>query len=403
MRKNRTANARSRSAAERHAAPPNAEGRDATPAGTAPPVEALRPAAETLYADQLAALAEADAAAKAWRPFDWKLSAASTVLFIMGGQTVCGVPITPKYVGDKRLIEACVATLATNRALLLVGEPGTAKSLVSELLGAAISGDSRLLVQGSAGSDEHHLRYTWNYAEYFSNGMSRRALVASAIMRAMEAGQVARIEEFTRMAPEVQDALISILSEKEIPIPELETIVSAKPGFNVIATANDRDHGAHELSAALRRRFNVVRLPTPASKAKEAEIVLRRTQAELARLDLPKRDMALTEPRNVVMSAFRELRGAQPASGARPGRALSCPLSTADAIATLAAAACEGALFQGGAVSPEVMGRHLGMALLREPVRDGPAVLAYADRRLSSGSVSEFERKALKTLKEFAT
>ena len=46
-----------------------------------------------------------------------------------------------------------VATLTTDRALLLYGLPGTAKSWVSEHLAAAISGDSTLIIQGTAGND----------------------------------------------------------------------------------------------------------------------------------------------------------------------------------------------------------------------------------------------------------
>src|ERR687893_1819678 len=89
--------------------------------------------------------------------------------------------ITPKYVGQRRLIELAVATLATDRALLLLGVPGTAKTWVSEHLAAAVSGDSTLLVQGTAGTGEEALRYGWNYARLIAEGPTPDALVPSPV------------------------------------------------------------------------------------------------------------------------------------------------------------------------------------------------------------------------------
>jgi len=159
--------------------------------------------------------------------------------------------------------------LATDRALLLVGLPGTAKTWVSEHLAAAISGDSTLLVQGTAGLPEEALRYGWNYARLLAEGPSEAALTPSPVMLAMQTGKIARIEELTRIPSDVQDALITLLSEKTLPIPELNNEVQALPGFNVIATANDRDRGVNELSSALRRRFNTIVMPMPATLEEE--------------------------------------------------------------------------------------------------------------------------------------
>ena len=132
-----------------------------------------------------------------------------------------GREITPKYIGPRRLMEVAVATLATDRALLLLGVPGTAKTWVSEHLAAAISGDSTLLVQGTAGTPEEAIRYGWNYARLLAEGPSEAALVPSPVMRAMADGAIARVEELTRMPSDVQDTLITILSEKTLPVPEL--------------------------------------------------------------------------------------------------------------------------------------------------------------------------------------
>ena len=198
------------------------------------------------------------------------------VTYLLGGTLPDGTVISPKYVGQRRLIEIAVATLATDRALLLLGVPGTAKTWVSEHLAAAISGDSTLLVQGTAGTAEESLRYGWNYARLLAEGPSEAALVPSPVYRAMRAGSIVRVEELTRMPSDVQDALVTVLSEKTLPVPELASEIQAVPGFNLIATANDRDRGINDLSAALRRRFNTVVLPLPADPDEEVAIVQRR-------------------------------------------------------------------------------------------------------------------------------
>src|ERR1700689_1919708 len=239
----------------------------------------LRPHAEQEYQAELAALAAADDRP---RPPGWRLSPWAVTAYLLGGGSAGGTEITPKYVGSRRMIQVAVATLATDRALLLLGVPGTAKTWLSEPLAAAVCGDSTLMVQGTAGTAEEAVRYGWNYARLIAEGPSRDALVPSPVMRAMSGGQVARVEELTRMPSDVQDALITILSEKTLPIPELGSETQAVRGFNVIATANDRDRGVNELSSALRRRFNTVVLPLPASAEAEVDIVARRV-AQLGR------------------------------------------------------------------------------------------------------------------------
>src|SRR5919109_1225590 len=196
----------------------------------------LRAHAEQEHAAELNALAAAD---DRQRPPGWRLSPWAVVTYLLGGKLGNGTDVTPKYIGDRRLVEIAVATLATDRALLLLGVPGTAKSWLSEHLAAAISGDSTLLVQGTAGTGEEAIRYGWNYARLLAEGPSRAALVASPVMVGMADGKQVRIEELTRIPADVQDALITILSEKSLPIAELGEEVQAVNGFNVIATANN--------------------------------------------------------------------------------------------------------------------------------------------------------------------
>ena len=270
----------------------------------------------------------------------------------MGGRLDDGTEITPKYIGQRRLIEIAIATLATDRALLLLGVPGTAKTWVSEHLAAAISGDSTLLVQGTAGTTEESLRYGWNYALLLSRGPTEEALVPSPVYRAMREGRLVRVEELTRMPSEVQDALVTILSEKVLPIPELATELAAVGGFNLIATANVRDRGVNEMSSALRRRFNTVVLPLPATSSEEMAIVSRRVAELGAALDLPAVPAASEEIERVV-TIFRELREGRTTDGRTSLKVPSGTLSTAEAISVITNGLALATHFGDGQLGPD--------------------------------------------------
>jgi len=330
------------------------------------PAHPLRPHAEHAHAAELTALAMSDTHP---RPPGWNLSPQAVRSYLMGAILPDGTVITPKYVGNVRLIETAIATLATDRALLLVGVPGTAKSWVSEHLAAAISGDSTLLVQGTAGTDEQTLRYGWNYARLLADGPSEQALVPSPMFRAMRDGRVARIEELTRIPSEVQDSLITVLSEKVLPIPELASEVQARPGFNVIATANLRDKGVNELSSALLRRFNTVVLPVPDSLEDEVAIVQRRV-TELGRaLALPAETPAIDEIRRVV-TVFRELRAGLTADGKTKLKSPSGSLSTAEAISVLTHGLTLASYFGDGALGAADLASSLAGAVIKDPLQD---------------------------------
>jgi MoxR-like ATPase len=335
----------------------------------------LRPHAEQDHADELAALAAADDRP---RPPSWRLSPWAVVTYLLGGTLPDGTEITPKYVGPRRLVEVAVATLATDRALLLLGVPGTAKTWVSEHLAAAISGDSTLLVQGTAGTAEEAIRYGWNYARLIAEGPSPAALVESPVLRAMRDGKIARLEELTRIAADVQDSLITILSEKTLPVPELGTEVQARPGFNLIATANNRDRGVNELSSALRRRFNTVVLPLPDTADAEVEIVARRVAQLGASLELPSGVAALAEIRRVV-TVFRELRSGRTEDGRTAVKSPSGTLSTAEAISVLTGGLALAAHFGDGVLrAPDVAAGILG-AVVKDPVADRAVWVEYLE------------------------
>jgi MoxR-like ATPase len=333
----------------------------------------LRPRAEQQYARELAELEATD---DRRRPPRWRLSPWAVRTYLLGGTLPNGFEITPKYIGNERLMEIAISTIATDRALLLSGVPGTGKSWVSEHLAAAISGDSSLMVQGTAGTDETAVRYGWNYAELLRGGPSEAALVPGPVMRAMTTGRLARIEELTRMTGEVQDALITILSEKTLPIPELNTEVQAERGFNIIATANSRDRAVNELSSALTRRFNTVVLPLPETMEQEIEIVQQRVAALGRALELPAEKPALEEIRRVV-TVFRELRAGVTQDGQTRVKSPSGTLSTAEAISVMNSGLAMAAYYGDGVLRAGDLAASLTGTVIRDPVQDRVVWLEY--------------------------
>lgn len=335
----------------------------------------LREHAEQQFAEELDALAQADSRP---RPPQWKLSPWAVAQYLLGGTLDSGFEITPKYIGQRRVIEIAVSTLATDRALLLLGMPGTAKTWVSEHLSAAISGDSTLLIQGTAGTSEESIRYGWNYARLLAEGPSDKALVASPLMRAMQDGKIARVEELTRIPADVQDTLITILSEKTLPIPELNSEVQATKGFNVIATANDRDKGVNDLSSALKRRFNTVVLPLPATMAEEVDIVQRRVESLGRALAFPAEPPALEEIRRIV-TVFRELRSGVTEDGKTKVKSPTSTLSTAEAISVVNSGLSLAAHFGDGRLGAADVASGLLGAIVKDPVQDSVVWREYLE------------------------
>lgn len=338
-------------------------------------LQVLRPHAEQTYAAELEALIKTD---EKPRPTNWKLSPWAVVTYLLGGKLDNGFEIEPKYFGNRRLIEIAVATLATDRALLLIGIPGTAKTWVSEHLAAAVSGDSTLLVQGTAGMSEEALRYGWNYARLLAEGPSEKALVPSPLMNAMRDGKVARIEELTRIPSDVQDTLITILSEKTLPIPELGMEVQALRGFNVIATANDRDKGINELSSALRRRFNTVVMPLPSSLEEEVNIVKNRVEKIGQSLELPPASAPVKEIQRLV-TIFRELRSGKTEDGRTKLKMPSSTLSTAEAISVIHSGQALAVHFGNGTLKAHDLAAGLTGAIVKDPVQDKNIWLEYLE------------------------
>ena len=335
----------------------------------------IRNHAEQQFAEELSEIKAQDTGAK---PANWSMSPQAVVQYLMGGKLKNKFEISPKYIGDRRLMEIAVATLTTDRALLLYGIPGTGKSWVSEHIAAAVSGDSTMLIQGTAGTSEEAIRYGWNYAKLLAEGPTQAAIVETPMIRGMKEGKTVRIEELTRMPSDVQDTLITVLSEKMMPIPELNTEVQAIKGFNVIATANNRDKGVNELSSALKRRFNTVILPTPKTAGEEIEIVKTRVASQLKSLELPAEVPALKEIQRIV-NIFRELRSGSTSDGKIKLKSPTSTMSTAEAISVVNNGLALAAHFGNGKLSAQDIASGLVGAVVKDPVQDAVVWKEYLE------------------------
>ncbi len=337
------------------------------------PPRILRAPAEQVYAAELALLADQDSQP---RPEGWRLSPRAVRTFILGDAKA---GIRRKYYGDDPLIDRCIVTLMSNRGLLLVGEPGTAKSMLSELLAAAIGGDSTCTIQGTSGTTGDQITYSWNYALLLAEGPTERALVKGPVYQAMESGRLCRFEEVTRVQPEIQDVLIGLLSDKVLHVPELDggsATVFAERGFNVLATANLRDRGVHEMSSALKRRFNFETVKPISDRRLEVRLVREQTEALLTHSAVETRmgeDVV-----DLLVTAFHDLRDGVTAEGAVVEKPTAV-MSSAEAVAVGYAAALDAHYFGDGAVGGEHVARQLIGTVLKDNPEDGKKLRHYFD------------------------
>lgn len=333
----------------------------------------LRAPAEKVYSDELARLIEKDTGS---RPAGWQLSPRAVRSFILGDDKL---GIKRKFYGDDALIDRCIVTLMSDRGLLLVGEPGTAKSMLSELLSAAVSGQSVCTIQGTAGTTEDQIKYTWNYALLLAEGPSPRALVRGPIYESMQQGCLCRFEEVTRLQPEIQDCLISLLSDKVLHVPELDgdagTVFAAR-GFNVLATANIRDRGVHEMSSALKRRFNFETVRPITDRKLEMQLVRDQTNALLKRAHVEvdfQHDVV-----ELLVTAFNDLRAGVTSEGMVIEKPTAV-MSSAEAVSVGYAACLDSHYFGDGVVSGEHIARQLIGTVLKDNPDDGKKLRHYFD------------------------
>ncbi len=332
----------------------------------------VRQPAEQQFAEELAALKSSD---RDPRPPGWQLSPKAVRTFLLGSAEKAlarpdaeTVVISRKFYGDDMLVDRCIVTLMGNRGLILVGEPGTAKTMLSELLSAAICGSSTNTIQGTAGTTEDQIKYSWNYALLLAEGPSLRAMVPSPLYIGLKEGLIVRFEEITRCPPEIQDILVSILSDKMLHVPELgdgHSLVLAKKGFNVIATANTRDRGVNEMSSALKRRFNFETVHPIRDKEFEVRLVMEQAQALLA--DAGAKAQVDRDVIDLLVTTFQDLRSGRTAEGTVVDRP-STSMSTAEAVAVAFSAALDTCYFGDG----HLRGEHIVKQLLGTVIKDSP-------------------------------
>ncbi len=334
-------------------------------------MEYIKQTVEMKYQKELEALASVDTHVK---PMNWKLSPKAVRTFILGSKKAISyngedVVIKKKYFGNDSLVERCIVTLATNRGLMLVGEPGTAKTMLSELLSAAISGCSTNTVQGSAGTTEDMIKYSFNYALLLEKGPVKETLVPAPLYIGMSKGIITRFEEITRTPAEIQDSLISVLSDKVLNIPELEedNILFANAGFNIIATANTRDKGVNEMSSALKRRFNFETVAPVNNIKLETQIIMNQVE-ELAKENLiemePKEDIA-----QLIATIYHELRTGVSENGEKINKP-SNVMSTAEAVSVYYQTMISAYYYEDGNISLDELVSNLASATAKENEED---------------------------------
>lgn len=350
------------------------------PRREAPLNDAIRLPVEQRCAEELEALRQND---RDPRPPGWALSPRAVERFVLGSPEPLEyeapdggtrrVTIPRKFYGHDVLVQRAIVTLASDRGLMLVGEPGTAKSYLSEHLAAAISGGSLLTIQGSAGLTEDQIKYAWNYAMLLAEGPSKRALVPAPLYLGVRDGRIVRFEEITRAPHEVQDTLLSVMSEKVLVVPELpgdEGVLLARPGFNVIATANTRDRGVNEMSAALKRRFNFETVP-PVGEIEEEIRIVREQVSAMLRGGAAEGTELGDDVLELLVTTFHEIRSGRTVDGVQVDRTSSV-LSTAEAVSVGYDAALFASFFGAGRVEPE----HVVLHLPGTAVKDHPEDLA---------------------------
>lgn len=333
-----------------------------------------RPAAEDAFRDELERLRKWDTGHV---PPGWLLSPFAVEHFILGNEKL---GFERKFVAPRELVSRVIVSLLTNRGVMLIGEPGTAKSWLSELLACAVSGHSKLTIQGGAITHYRQLLYDWNPAILQREGPTREALIPGPIYRGMAEGQLVRFEELARCPQTVQDAILSLMSERHMQIPELageDATLYARDGFNIIASSNSLDRGLFDMSSALKRRMNFETIEAINDINDEIDVVIREVNKLLIRSGVETE----LEPMVVEMlvTVFHELRNGQTLSGRSTDRLAAAVMSTAEAVAVAHAMAVYAYYYRNGNMVPGDLIHFLMGATLKDNPQDRRRVRHYFD------------------------
>ena len=198
------------------------------------------------------------------------------------------------YIADRDLATALLLMDMLRRPLLIEGEAGVGKTEVAKAL-SDLHGTNLIRLQCYEGLDQSAALYEWNYqrqllaikaregadAEAIEAAIfSERFLLARPLLAAIrqDVAPVLLIDEVDRADEEFEAFLLELLSDFQVSIPELGTIV-AKTIPRVVLTSN----GTRELSDALRRRCLYHHLDYP-SQDREVKIILTRVPGIAAAL-----------------------------------------------------------------------------------------------------------------------
>lgn len=346
-----------------------------------------RQPAEIAYRDEIARLIAEDSGPV---PPGWQMSPKSVEAFLLGDSDR---NIERKFVADRDMVVRIIISLCTNRGCLLVGEPGTAKSWLSELLAAAISGASGLTLQGGAISHVSQLLYSWNEALLRTEGPSRKALVPTPLLRGMMEGRLVRFEEIARCPQALQDAVLSVLSDRVVVIPELagdDGVILAREGFNLVATSNSVDEGVHRMSAALKRRMDFEEIRPIRNLSDEMDVVLR----EVTRANRHAGIQVDLDPEvvEVLVTLFHELRNGQTLDGRSTDRLAGSALSTAEAVSVAHAASLNAWYYGGGAMTIEHLMHHVVGSALKDEPEDRRRLRHYFDTAVAPRKGEHWQR-----------
>jgi MoxR-like ATPase len=189
------------------------------------------------------------------------------------------------YLADRGLSTALFVALSLQRPLLLEGEVGVGKTEIAKVL-SSMTGRRLIRLQCYEGIDTNQALYEWDYARQMLQirALSERSLedadvdqlfgpkflLERPLLDAVRAGDraVLLVDEIDRADDEFEAFLLELLSDFQITIPEIGTIVADQPPV-VILTSNR----TRELHDALKRRclYHWVGYP---SAEREVEIVL---------------------------------------------------------------------------------------------------------------------------------
>ena len=190
------------------------------------------------------------------------------------------------YLADDRISQVVFLAARLSKPILVEGPAGVGKTELAKAL-AASSGRRLIRLQCYEGLDEAKALYEWNYKKQLlriqadsdkewnqleEDIFAEEFLLARPLLEAIRSPLpvVLLIDEVDRVEIETEALLLEILSDFQVSIPELGTVVASSTPFVILTSNNTR-----ELSEALKRRCLFLHIAYPDTE-REKEILLHR-------------------------------------------------------------------------------------------------------------------------------